>query len=92
MLHIQGIEIKGREIALVWHEKASGTALQASSLLLTHTLLIQTHNMTTVKEISEQCRLRCTTILFVISRTTHKINLFSSFKIKLEPQIVYFAF
>ena len=55
----QGIGIKGREMVQVWHEKASGTALQTSSLLLTHTLLIQTHNMTTVKEISEKCRLRC---------------------------------
>ena len=65
-------------MALVWHEKASGTALQTSSLLLTHTLLIKTHNMTTVKEISEQCRLRCTTILFVISLTTHKACLKSA--------------
>ena len=52
----QGIRIKGREMALVWHEKASRTALQTSSLLHTHTLLVQTHNMTTVKEIAEQCR------------------------------------
>ena len=29
----QGIRIKGREMALVWHEKASRTALQTSSLL-----------------------------------------------------------
>ena len=43
-------------MALVWHEKASRTALQTSSLLHTHTLLVQTHNMTTVKEIAEQCR------------------------------------
>ena len=56
ILEKQGIGIKGREMALVWHEKASGTALQTSYLLLTHTLLIQTHNMTTVKEIAEQCR------------------------------------
>jgi len=27
----QGIRIKGREMALVWHEKASRTALQTSS-------------------------------------------------------------
>jgi len=53
---IQGIRIKGREMALVWHEKASGTALQTVSLLHTHTLLVQTHNMITVKEIAEQCR------------------------------------
>ena len=26
------------------------------SLLLTHTLWVQTHNMTTVKKIAEQCR------------------------------------
>ena len=50
----QGIRIKGREMALVWHEKASRTALQTSSLLYTHTLLVQTHNMITVKESAEQ--------------------------------------
>ena len=50
----KGIRIKGREIALVWHEKASHTALQTGSLLHTHTLLVQTHNMITVKEIAEQ--------------------------------------
>ena len=49
--NFQGIGIKGREMALVWHEKASRTALQTSSVLYTHTLLVQTHNMTTVKEI-----------------------------------------
>ena len=48
-----GIRIKGKEMALVWHEKASRTALQTSSVNLTHTLLVQTHNMTTVKEIAE---------------------------------------
>ena len=53
---IQGIGIKGKEMALVWHEKAIRTALQTSSVNLTHTLLVQTHNMTTVKEIAEQCR------------------------------------
>ena len=52
----QGIRIKGREMKLVWHEKASRTALQTSSLLHTHTLSVQTHNMTTVKEIEEKCR------------------------------------
>ena len=51
----QGIGIKGKEFALVWHEKASRTALQTSSVNLTHTHLVQTHNMTTVKEIAEQC-------------------------------------
>ena len=51
----QGIGIKGKEMALVWHEKASRTALQTSSVNFTHTLLVQTHNMTTVKEIAEQC-------------------------------------
>ena len=51
----QGIGIKGKEMALVWHEKASHSALQTSSVNLTHTLLVQTHNMTTVKEIAEQC-------------------------------------
>jgi len=53
----QGIGIKGKEMALVWHKKASRTAaFQTSSVFLTHTLLVQTHNMTTVKEIAEQCR------------------------------------
>ena len=52
----QGIRIKERAMALVWHEKASRTALQTSSLLHTHTLLVQTHNMTTVKEIADHCR------------------------------------
>ena len=47
----QGIGIKGREMALVWHEKASRTALQTSLVSHTHTLLVQTHNMTTVKYI-----------------------------------------
>jgi len=41
-------------MALVWREKASSTALQTSSLSHTHTLLVQTRNMTTVKEIAEQ--------------------------------------
>ena len=52
----QGIRIKGMEMALVWHEKAGRTALQTTSLSHTHTLLVQTHNMTAVKEIAEQCR------------------------------------
>ena len=38
-------------MALVWHGKASRAALQTSSVNLTHTLLVQTHNMTTVQEI-----------------------------------------
>ena len=46
--------IKGREMALVWHEIASRTALQTSSLFHTDTLLVQTHHTTTVKEIAEQ--------------------------------------
>ena len=54
MLLFQGIGIKGNEMALVWHEKANRTALQTSLVLHTHTLLVQTHNMTTVKEIAEQ--------------------------------------
>ena len=37
-------------------DKASRTDLQTSSLLHTHTLLLQTHNMITVMEIAEQCR------------------------------------
>ena len=47
--------IKGKEMALVWHEKASSTALQTSLVLHMHTLLVQTHNMPIVKEIAEQC-------------------------------------
>jgi len=43
-------------MALVWHEKARCTALQTGSLSHTHTLLVQTHNMTTVKESTEQYR------------------------------------
>ena len=39
----QGIGMKGKEMALVWHEKASRTALQTSSVFLTHTLLVQAH-------------------------------------------------
>jgi hypothetical protein len=54
--NMYGIRIKGREMALVWHEKASRTALQTSSLLHMHTLLVQAHNMKPVKEIAEQCR------------------------------------
>jgi len=50
----QGMGIKRKEMALVWHEKASRTALQTSSVNLTHTLLVQTHNVTTVEEIAEQ--------------------------------------
>ena len=51
----QGIGIKGKELALVGHEKANRTALQTSSVNFTHPLLVQTHNMITVKEIVEQC-------------------------------------
>ena len=42
-------------MALDWQEKASRTALQTSSVNLTLTFLVQTHNLTTVKEIAEQC-------------------------------------
>ena len=56
MSNNQGIGIKGKEMALVWHEKASRAALQTSLVFRTHSLLVQTHNMTTVKEIAEQCR------------------------------------
>ena len=52
---VQGIGIRGKEMSLVWHEKASRTALQTSTLNFTHILLVQTHNMITVKEIAEQC-------------------------------------
>ena len=52
---VQGIGIRGKEMALVWHEKASRTALQTSTVNFTHILLVQTHNKITVKEIAEQC-------------------------------------
>ena len=52
----QGIRVKEREMVLVWYEKASRSALQTSLLSHTHTLLVQTHNMTIIKEIAEQCR------------------------------------
>ena len=52
----QGIRIKGREMALVWHEKASRTALRTSLLSHTYIFLVQIHSMTTFKEIAEQCR------------------------------------
>ena len=55
-MYTQGNGIKGKEMTLVWHEKASRIALQTSLVNLTHTLLAQTHNMITVKEIAEQCR------------------------------------
>ena len=55
IIKIQGIGIKGKEMALVWHEKASRTVLQTSTVNLTHTLLVHTHNMTTVMESAEQC-------------------------------------
>jgi len=38
----QGIRIKRREMALVWHEKASCSALQTSPLSHTHTLAFGT--------------------------------------------------
>ncbi len=47
---------RNKEMALVWHKKASRTALQTSSVNHTHTPLVQTHNMSTVKEIEEQWR------------------------------------
>ena len=55
-MYTQGNGIKGKEMTLVWHEKASRIALQTSLVNLTHTLLAQTNNMITVKEIAEQCR------------------------------------
>ena len=55
ILDYQGIGIRGKEMALVCHEKASRTALQTSTVNFTHTRLIQTHNMITVKEIAGQC-------------------------------------
>ena len=56
--HVQGTRIKGMEMALVYHEKASRTALQTGSLSQTRRLLFwyrHTH-MTTVMESAEQCR------------------------------------
>ena len=52
----QGIGIKGREMALVWHEKASRT-LCRQVRYYTRTLFWYRHtHMTTVKESAEQCR------------------------------------
>ena len=51
----QGIGIKGKEMVLVWHEKASRTALQTSSVNFAQILSVQTHTMTTAKEVAEQC-------------------------------------
>ena len=53
MPNFQGIGIKGKEMVLVWHEKASPTALLTSTVTL-HTLFWYRH--TTVKETAEQCR------------------------------------
>ena len=54
-------------MALVWLEKARRTALQTISILHTQTLWVQTHNTTTsVKEIAEKRRLRCSTIFYYI--------------------------
>ena len=53
-----GNKNKGNEngTGLAW--KASSTALQTTLLPHTHSLLVQTHNMTTVKESAEQyCQL-----------------------------------
>ena len=46
----QGTGIKGKEMALV---RCFADQHQTDQ---THSLLVQTHNMTTVKEIVEQCR------------------------------------
>ena len=59
----QGIGIKGKEMALVWHEKASRTALQTSSVNFTHTLLVQTHT----HDVSAPCIIR--TLVFIIHGT-----------------------
>ena len=48
--------MKGKEMMLVWHEKASRTALQTSSVLHTHTFDTDTQTKTTVNEIAEQWR------------------------------------
>ena len=50
-----GTRIKGMEMALVCHDKASRTALQTGSLSQTHTCYRHTH-MTTVMDGAEQCR------------------------------------
>ena len=55
----QGTRLKGMEMALVWHEKVSRTALQTGSLSQTHTLLVQTHK-------HEYSQGKCRTMLSVI--------------------------
>ena len=42
-------------MALVWHEKASLTTFQTSSVFLTHTLLVDTQHDYS-QGIAEQCR------------------------------------
>ena len=53
MLYSQGARIKGKEMALVWHLKASRTALQTGSLFLAHETL--SYLNPTVKVGAEQC-------------------------------------
>ena len=43
--YVQEMGIKGKEMAVVWHEKATRTALQTNLLSHTHLLLVQTHNL-----------------------------------------------
>ena len=73
---LQGIGIKGREMALSGMRKT--VALLCRQVRYSLHTLRQTHNMTTVKEVAEQCRLRCSTILFIKSRTSHKACLKSA--------------
>ena len=40
----QGIAIKGKEMALVWHKKASRTCLQSSLVLQTHSFETDTQH------------------------------------------------
>ena len=47
---------KGNGAGLVWESQSHCFADEFVTSYYTHTLLVQTHNMTTVKEIAEQCR------------------------------------
>ena len=60
LTYVQRMGIKGRGMAVVWHEKASRTALQTNLLSHTHLLLVQTHNMTT------KCRTMSSSLFFYI--------------------------
>ena len=63
-----------KEVTLVWHEKASCTALQTSSVFLTHTLLVQTHT----HDVSAPCYKQLNTVnvihLFILFNDDSKMH------------------